>query len=465
MTDAGRSNLPALDLLFVAIDAVSVADVTWESVAYGVRTAPARLLQLPLAFLGGAAGMARRWESGDGGVDVAVLPLRDDVVTTARAAQESGAKVFVIDAGANPVAQRLARRLGFDGVQTPDNARAMAAGKRTGYIAGMNADAELARGAAAVWTTAGGAARTSASFKGTLGAPASSLRAIVKALRPHQYVKNILLFAPPLMAHRIREPGIWLAAVIAFACLSLAASGVYVTNDLLDVESDRRHPTKKRRPFAAGHLSVPAGLVLGPGLFIAAIVIAWLTLPLPFLGLLVSYMVISTSYSIRWKRTMSLDVLVLASLYTLRIVAGGAATQIEVSPWLLAFSTFFFLSLAVLKRYTELDRLRAAGAPMGSTRRGYKPVDMEILRSVGPTSGYLAVLVFVLYINSEHMTLLYRHPTMLWLIAPLLLYWITRIWILAQRDQVDDDPIVFAGKDGVSYLVGLLVLLLAILAA
>lgn len=288
--------------------------------------------------------------------------------------------------------------------------------------------------------------------------------ALARALRPHQWVKNVLLFLPLLMAHRTGDRAAWLAALTAFACLSLAASGVYVTNDLLDVESDRQHPTKKKRPFASGELSMTTGLVLGPGLFVLAFVLAYLRLPLVFVGCLALYVLISTSYSLRLKRVMSLDVLVLAGLYALRIVAGGLATSIDVSPWLLAFSMFFFLSLAVLKRYTELDRLQEAGAQLSQSRRGYKAMDMEVLRSVGPMSGYLAVLVFVLYINSDRVVSLYSQPDFLWLIAPLQLYWITRIWILAHRRQVDDDPIVFAVRDPVSYLVGLLVMLLAILA-
>lgn len=289
-------------------------------------------------------------------------------------------------------------------------------------------------------------------------------KALIKALRPHQWVKNVLLFLPLLMAHRTGDQGAWIAAITAFACLSLAASGVYVSNDLLDVESDRQHPTKRLRPFAARDLSMSTGLVLGPGLFVLAFILAWWRLPLVFVGMLAAYAFISTSYSVRLKRVMSLDVLVLAGLYALRIVAGGAATAIEVSPWLLAFSMFFFLSLAVMKRYTELDRLQEAGAALSQSRRGYKSMDMEVLRSVGPMSGYLAVLVFVLYINSDRVVSLYAHPDFLWLIAPLQLYWITRIWILAHRRQVDDDPIVFAVKDPVSYLVGLMVALLAILA-
>lgn len=287
---------------------------------------------------------------------------------------------------------------------------------------------------------------------------------MIKALRPHQWVKNVLLFLPLLMAHQLGDRTAWTAAVLAFVCLSLAASGVYVTNDLLDVESDRQHPTKRLRPFAARELSMGAGLVMGPGLFAAAFVIAWLFLPPLFVAALALYVVTSSSYSLRFKRVMSLDVLVLAGLYALRIVAGGLATGIDVSPWLLAFSMFFFLSLAVMKRYTELDRLLEAGASLSQSRRGYKGMDMEVLRSVGPMSGYLAVLVFVLYINSDKVVSLYSHPDFLWLIAPLMLYWITRIWILAHRRQVDDDPIVFAVRDPMSYLVGLLVALLAILA-
>ncbi len=290
-------------------------------------------------------------------------------------------------------------------------------------------------------------------------------RAVVQALRPHQWVKNTLVFLPLLMAHRVIEPGLWLHALAAFAALSLAASGVYATNDLLDLDADRRHPTKRTRPLASGALPLPVGLALTLVLFTMAAAAAALWLPPAFGAVLAFYAVMSTAYSVRLKRVMALDVVVLAGLYALRLVAGGVATGIPLSTWLLAFSMFFFLSLALLKRTTELDRLREAGSAASGSRRGYREGDTDILRAVGPMSGYLSVLVLVLYISSDAVAPLYHRPEVLWLISPLLLYWVTRLWILAHRRQVDDDPIVFTVRDRVSWLTGLLVVLIVLAAS
>jgi 4-hydroxybenzoate polyprenyltransferase len=279
---------------------------------------------------------------------------------------------------------------------------------------------------------------------------------LLRALRVHQWVKNLLLFVPVLLDHRLFDGSAMLRAAGAFAAFCCAASGGYVLNDLLDLEADRRHPTKRNRPFASGALPTSLGVVMVPVLFGAALWEAAVLQSRPFLNLLLLYVILTAAYSLFFKRLAVVDVLLLAGLYTLRVLAGVEATQVRFSTWLLAFSTFLFLSLAFLKRYTEVRGLDDE-ADLRARRRGYLREDREWLSSLGSASGYLSVLVFALYINSEQVVALYSRPLLLWLVCPLLLYWIGRMWLLAYRDQIHEDPIVATVRDPTSYLVGALV--------
>lgn len=285
--------------------------------------------------------------------------------------------------------------------------------------------------------------------------PASRLGALNRALRTYQWVKNVLLFVPMLMAHRVFEPDLWAQAALGFAAFSLCASFGYVVNDLVDREADRRHPVKRHRPFASGALSPAFGFVLAPVLLAVSFGLAWAALPAAFLVALAAYLAATLAYSFALKRRPVTDVLVLAGLYTLRILAGGAATGIEVSEWLLGFSMFFFLSLAVLKRYAEL-RLLEADPAASLHGRGYRGVDLALLRTGGLAAGFLSVLVLVLYVTSPEVQVLYERPALLWLVGALLLHWILRVWLLAGRGEVHDDPILWAAKDGGSYVVAAL---------
>jgi 4-hydroxybenzoate polyprenyltransferase len=291
----------------------------------------------------------------------------------------------------------------------------------------------------------------------------SQLLAVPQALRAHQWVKNLLVFIPVLLDHKLFDPLVLSKATVAFAAFCFAASGAYVLNDLLDIQADRRHRTKRHRPFAAETLSRSFGFWLVPLLFISALLCS-LWLPPNFVILLVGYVVLTTAYSIYLKRIAILDVLLLAGLYTLRVLAGVAASHVRFSTWLLAFSMFLFLSLAFLKRYAELSELPAGGTE-ALERRGYLRGDREWLGSMGGSSGYLAVLVLALYINSEQVMALYGRPLVLWLICPLLLFWISRMWLLAHRGRIDQDPIVATVRDPVSYVVGALVVLVLYAAA
>jgi 4-hydroxybenzoate polyprenyltransferase len=281
-------------------------------------------------------------------------------------------------------------------------------------------------------------------------------RALVRALRPQQWVKNVLLFVPLVLDHKLFAGPVVLKGVYAFVAFCCVASGGYVVNDLLDVQADRRHPTKRHRPFAAGTLPTTLGWGVAPALFAAALAIALTTLPLAFLGLLALYVVLTTAYSGYFKRLAILDVLILAGLYTLRVLAGVAATDVRFSSWLLAFSTFLFLSLAFLKRFAELRRLKD-GSEEWLGRRGYARSDRDLLATMGASSGYLSVLVLALYVSSEQVVVLYRRPSVLLLICPLLLYWISRMWLRAHRGQINEDPIVATVRDPISYGIGALV--------
>ena len=276
------------------------------------------------------------------------------------------------------------------------------------------------------------------------------LAALAKALRVHQWAKNLLVFLPLLLAHSFRHAASVLAAVAAFFCFSFTASATYIINDLLDLESDRVHLHKRKRAFAAGNLSVATGLGISFALAAAALITA-AYLPRKFLVYLLLYFVTTLAYSLSLKRIVLVDVVVLSSLYTIRMLAGSEATHDPVSPWLAAFSIFLFLSLAMVKRFSELQNLHSRGATP-SNARGYLLSDIEQLRSFGTSSAYASIVIFALYINGRDVVALYHHPTRMWLITPLLILWISRVWLLASRGLLDEDPVVFALSDRMSLL-------------
>jgi 4-hydroxybenzoate polyprenyltransferase len=261
-------------------------------------------------------------------------------------------------------------------------------------------------------------------------------------------LKNLLIFLPLLVGHAYTDMGLLLAAIGAFIAFGLCASGVYLFNDLLDLPSDRAHPRKRRRAFASGKLPIKHGALLAPLLLVSGFGIAAL-LPWMFAVVLAGYVVITFAYSLWLKTKVMVDVMVLAGLYTIRILAGCAATTIAPSFWLLAFSMFLFLSLAMIKRYTELLALRHANKN-ATAGRGYEIADLATTQSLGGASGYLSVLVLALYINSDAVQVHYHRPEALWLLCPLVLYWVSRMWQRAGRGKMHDDPLIFAIEDPVS---------------
>jgi 4-hydroxybenzoate polyprenyltransferase len=285
---------------------------------------------------------------------------------------------------------------------------------------------------------------------------AALLRDVVRALRPLQWAKNLLLFVPlALTPHAVGDQARQLAVALAFVCFSLCASAGYVLNDLLDLQADRQHPTKHHRPFASGALPVSLGIALTALLLALGLGLGFLFAAPSFLPVLGVYLVTSVAYSAFLKRHLLIDVIVLAGLYTLRVIAGAAAVSIELTPWLLAFSLFIFLSLAFAKRYSELA-LAATRQQEQLPRRAYQVGDLDLVLMLGSSSGYLSVLVLCLYINSDLVGQLYQTPEMLWLLCPILLYWIGRVWFLAKRGELPGDPVAFAVRDTTSYLLGVL---------
>lgn len=283
----------------------------------------------------------------------------------------------------------------------------------------------------------------------------------MKELRPHQWAKNALVLMPALLAPGIPDPAVIGGGLLAAFTFSLCASAGYVLNDLLDLEADRAHPTKKNRPFASGALPVAFGPPLGIGLVVASFALAYLYLPLKFSLMLALYLAGTISYSLFLKKQLLVDVLVLAALYAHRILSGGVATDVHVSAWLIGFSIFFFTSLAFAKRYVEL---KAMSSDDKVKNRGYFRTDLEMVTSMGTASAYISALVFMLYVDSSAVRAGYREPAILWLALPVLLYWLGRIWLLAGRGQMQDDPVRFALKDARSIACGATIVAIALLA-
>ncbi len=290
----------------------------------------------------------------------------------------------------------------------------------------------------------------------------SLFKSTLRALRPHQWAKNILVFMPLLLAHSYFDGPRVLSTLLAFVSFCLCASAVYVFNDLMDLDADRRHPVKKNRPFAAGDLSIFSGLVLSVIPLLLSAFLAF-NISLGYTLVFLAYFLSTTAYSLGLKSVALLDVFILAGLYTIRVLAGTFAANVELSFWLLAFSLFLFFSLAMLKRYSELYNLEQREKKR-TVVRGYSTDDKEILALLGVASGYISVLVMALYITTPEHMVQYRKPEFLWIVFPALLFWISRIWLLASRGQVNEDPVLFALKDAPSYSIALIAAIGVVLA-
>jgi len=444
------------------------SDLLYESLLALLARNPLFALLVPFWLLRGKAYVKRQLASRVT-LQVETLPYDERVVAMLRATPQRPR--VLCTASDRLLVQPIADHLGvFDEVIASDGARNLAGyakaealveryGERGfDYLGNHRVDLP-------VWKHAAGAvvvnaseslanrARAQTRLIDHLPGQPGGLRTWIKALRLYQWLKNLLVLVPLLTAHRLFEPEALVNAALAFLAFGLCASGVYLLNDLLDLAPDRQHPRKRNRPFAAGTLPLFHGLVATPLLTLAGFALALWTSPAFALVLLV-YFITTLAYSFTLKRIVMIDVVVLAALYTVRIIGGAFAIDSPRSFWLLAFSMFIFLSLALLKRYTEL----AAAATQGKQKasgRGYSVADLPLVQSFGTAAGYIGVLVFALYINSTDSLRLYATPQVLWLLCPVLLYWISRAWFVAHRGDMHDDPIVFAARDRVSQAVGL----------
>lgn len=445
------------------------SDLLWESVASLVKQRPLLALLLPWWLLKGKAYLKRRL-TGLVSIDAANLPYNLALIEFLRQEKARGRRLVLVTASDQIWADAIAAHLGFfDEVMGSDgtiNLRGEA--KATSLVARFGAGkfdyAGDAKPDLAVWAQArqavlvGAGRRVTAEARKRFVVAAEFPRthslpqAVFRLLRPHQWVKNLLVFIPLITSHQIAQPAIAGAALRACLALCLCASSIYVTNDFLDLAADRRHPRKRRRPLASGAVPLVLALPLSATLFVAAFGVAASISP-SFVATLIVYAVTSSAYSWRLKQIALLDVFILAGLYTLRVIAGHTATAVEYSDWLLAFSMFIFLSLALVKRFQELQQQTKNG-PSLIHGRGYDREDLLLLTPLGVASGYLAVLVLALYVNSAQVRILYQRPTILLLACPLLLYWISRVWMIAHHGRMHDDPVAFALKDSVSYVIG-----------
>lgn len=459
--------------LCVDLDGTLVkTDLLVESLFVLLKKNPLALFQAIFWLLRGKAYLKHRIAM-QSEIEADLLPYDQSLLKRLRIEKENGRTLILVTASHRKFADAVASHLSlFDEVHATESSVNLSAKRKRDYLVEKfgrrgfdyvgNAGADITVWASAreswlvdtsclVHRAAANVAVITTEFRNE----GHYLAALVKGMRMHQWVKNVLVFIPLITSHKINQISLVADAFLAFLVFGLCASSVYLLNDLLDLPADRRHSRKRHRPFASGTLPVNHGLLLIPVLLAAATLLALIFLPLAFLAVLGTYYAVTLAYSFWAKERVVVDILCLAGLYTIRLFAGATATSIEPSFWLLAFSVFMFLSLALVKRYSEMLCARQAGQNKTSGR-GYQTEDMPLLQSMGTSSGYMAVLVLALYINSSDVRPLYEHPMLLWALCPLLLFWISRVWMKTCRGEMHYDPVVFAVKDRVSQLTGLI---------
>ena len=497
---------PALDTalltaLCVDLDGTLVkSDTLVDSTLALARYQPSLLLRIPGWLFEGKAALKRHITSAIS-LDVVHLPYNRELLQFLEQQHATGRPIYLTTAADSALAYRIAEHLGlFAGVLASDGELNLAGhnklaafreafGENFCYIGNALPDLPLLQNCHSPMVANPTPGLRAALRRAHLtpvrvfSEKASSIKSWLKAIRIHQWAKNVLIFLPVLLAHSLNLATL-AASMLAFLSFGLCASATYIVNDLLDIEVDRQHPRKRRRPFASGDLSALSGLGVMVLFSLASIAIA-LALPhiiqriapgssgasphpflgqqtrYAFFGWLVIYAVTTLSYSLRLKRMVLVDVIVLSGLYTIRILAGSAATGIEASAWLGSFSIFFFLSLAFVKRFAELENLRERGG-VTAKGRGYHITDLEQLRTFGSASGYVSVAVLTLYISNLDAANLYAHTKRLWLLIPVLLLWISRLWLMASRGKLNEDPVVYAITDRRSLLLGVIVALIVI---
>lgn len=445
-------------------------DLLHESTFRLLRGGP-HVLLLPLWLASGKAGLKRRIAERVS-LDVTSLPYDETVLEWIRAERAAGRRVVLCTASDEAHAAKVAKHLGlFDEVIASDGRINVSAHRKAALLvdrfgAGGFDYAGNSRDDLPVWAKARrtilvnvpekvrAQARERFRVEREFERPAPGALTWLRVVRLHQWLKNLLVFLPLAGAHQLFNLALLREASLAFIAFGFCASSVYILNDLIDLESDRQHPRKRQRPFATGEVSPLAGLALAALLLVGAFSIALAMAP-AFLGWLGAYYGLTLAYTFFLKQRVLVDCLTLGALYTLRIVAGWAAVGLAASFWLLAFSLFLFLSLAFVKRYSELLIVSKSGRE-DAQGRGYQTGDLSIVQSMGVASGFTAVMLMALYINGDTVLKLYSRPDILWLTIPVLLYWVSRMWMQAHRGNMDDDPVIFAVKDRYSLACGVL---------
>ncbi len=456
--------------LIIDLDGTLIhTDMLHESALRAVRDNPVEVLRIPYFLARGKAVLKRRLAQGSA-FDAASLPYNTAFLEWLRQQRSAGRKLILCTASDQAIANAIAEHLGvFDEVMASDGVvnlagehKAAALVERFGkagydYAGNSQADLPVWRSArrAVVVNAAAGLARRAADcceVERAFAPPGAGFKAWRRVLRVHQWLKNLLLFVPLFAAHQFTNPEHWVPLMLAFIAFSLCASSVYIANDLLDLESDRQHPRKRNRPFASGQVPAWQGVLCAPLLLLASAVVAG-QVGGSFFGWLAGYFALTCAYSWLLKRLMLVDCLALAVLYTLRIIAGAAALSMPLSFWLLAFSVFLFLSLAFVKRYAELQ-VQVLHGKKKAHGRGYYTSDAPLIQMLGVCSAYAALVVLALYLNSEAVLTLYRSPEIVWGAVPVMLFWVSWMWMQAHRGHMHDDPLVFAVKDKASLLAG-----------
>jgi 4-hydroxybenzoate polyprenyltransferase/phosphoserine phosphatase len=453
--------------LAVDLDGTLIAtDLLWESLFLLLRKNPLYLFLVPVWLLSGAARLKQEIAARVD-IDPAGLPYREELVERLRNERNAGRRLVLATGTPRKFAEAISAHLGlFDGVHATDGALNLTAQRKCAVLVSAYGDGgfdyagnsrhdlacfDVARAAIVVAPDRQAARWQSEHGSELLMTPKPTLKTYLKMLRAHQWAKNTLIAVPMVLSHEYFNLGMIAACLLAFVSFSAAASAVYIVNDFFDLALDRKHQTKRKRPFASGLLSIPFGLKVSAGLILTSVVAAAFLPPL-FAGALAAYLVTTTAYSLAVKRMLLIDVLTLAGLYTIRILAGAAATGTTVSFWLLAFAIFFFLSLALVKRYVELRQTPDLAVGQRIAGRGYRCEDQEIIAQAGMASAFSSAMVLALYIDSDAVKELYKSPWLMWPVAPIILYLTMRVWILARRDQMHDDPVVFIISDWRSQL-------------
>lgn len=468
------SNASTLLSLPVCVDldgTLSKTDTLIESLFIYIKKNPINLLKcIGWLFLGKAKFKSRVSAYSELRTDL--LPYRHELLTFINS-QYPHAKRYLCTAANVSIAESVASHLGgFDGVIASSDSHNLKGKNKAGalvsqfgengfvYAGNETSDLDVWRHAAGAIIVSNNqrliekAGRLTTIIK-TFDAEKRGLKKYLYAIRLHQWVKNILMFLPMLLAHKFLDFQNYINISMGFVAFGLVASSTYLINDLMDLDADRMHERKRNRPFAAGELSIATGMFLSPLLMAMGLLLAYI-ISMEFFMFILLYLAITLVYSYMAKMVAIIDILMLAILYTIRLMAGAVVISEPITFWLLAYSMFIFFSLANVKRYTEIIKLDKKQSISG---RGYSSEDASFIKILGISSGLMSVLIFALYINDPGILSKYSDPIWLWMITPLLLYWITRIWHLTYHGRMDYDPVVFALKDHVSYIVVVLIFL------